>query len=91
MKKLEQVTLVKEVKLSFWSTTYGILLKRVLFQFLSGITLVIYNQLSSNAIDFSAIRYALATQLVYIVMTFSRDLADQKIPNSTEAVKIEGK
>ena len=86
--QVQQVAVVAPVSISFWQTTYGILLKRLFFQALAAVSLVMYNQLVNNTIDWNAIRYALATQAIYVVLTFSRDMADPKLPNSTEAVVI---
>lgn len=87
-KQLEEVTIVQNVRISIWQTVPGILFKRLFFQALASVMLVVYNQLVSQQIDWGAVKYALATQIVYVVMTFSRDVVDPHIPNSTNTVEL---
>lgn len=87
-KQLEEVTIVQNVKIGFWQTVSGILFKRLFFQGLASVLLVVYNQLVSQQIDWVSVKYALATQVVYVIMTFSRDVVDPHIPNTTDAVEL---
>ncbi len=48
-----------------------------------------YNELVNNSFDWELVKYALATQIVYVVLTFSRDLADPKLPNNTKSVVVD--
>lgn len=84
----QELSVVQEVKLSFWQTVPGILLKRLFFQAVAAVSLVLYNELSAGSVDWAKVQYALATQIVYIVLTFSRDVVDPNLPNSTNAVEV---
>lgn len=70
-------------RVSFWRTTAGILIKRLVFNAVAQVALVLYNDLVAGSVDWSKVKYALAVQVAYIILTFSRDLADEKIPNTT--------
>lgn len=87
--QLEQVEVVKEVEVTFWQTTYGILLKRLFFQALAVVATTLYDQLTGGGINWAAVQTVLATQLLYVVMTFSRDVVDPKLPNTTKSVVVE--
>jgi len=90
-KTVEQVAIVQEVAISFWQTTYGILIKRLFFNAVAVIATTLYDQLNGGGIDWAVFQKVIATQVLYIVITFTRDVADPKMPNTTEAVKLQGK
>lgn len=85
----QSVELVKEVRIGFFQTTYGILIKRLIFNAIAVIATTFYDQLNGGGIDWQVVQKVLATQFLYIVMTFTRDVADPKLPNSTKAVEVE--
>lgn len=81
------------LRLEFWQTTYGILLKRLFFQAVANVSLILYTDLTAGFVDWEKVKFALATQVVYVILTFSRDIADPHIPNEsgTSTIKTEEK
>lgn len=78
------------IRLGFWKTSIGIFVKRLVFSVVAQAGTVLYTQLMSNEINWQLVRYAAATQAVYIIITGVRDYSDKSIPNTpSEPVKVE--
>ena len=90
-KTMEKVEIVQQVKISFWQTTYGILIKRLFFNAVAVVATTLYDQLNGDGINWVVFQKVIATQVLYIVMTFTRDIADPKLPNTTHALEVNGK
>lgn len=85
---LESVEVVQEVKTGFWQTTSGILVKRLVFQAIALVATALYDQLQNGSLNWEVIQAVVATQVLYVIMTFARDLADPKMPNTTNSVIV---
>lgn len=82
-KTLESVDIVKEVPVSFWQTTYGLLVKRIAFLVVSAVISGLVAELAKNPALFGAL-----TPLVYTILTVVRDMLDPKLPNTTNSVVV---
>ncbi len=70
--------------MSFWQTTLGIFIKRIFFNTVAQASLVLYTGLVNNKVDWHAVGYAAAVQVVYVIMTTTRDYKDPNIPNASD-------
>lgn len=86
--QLEQIDVVQPVKIDFWHTAIGIFLKRIFFSTLAQAGLVAYNGLIGTGINWGAVRYAAAAQILYMVVSTAQTYSDPKIPNTTKAVVV---
>lgn len=87
-KQLEEVSIVKEVRVDFWHTTVGILIKRIVFGVVANAGLVLYNGVMANAIDWSQVRYSALTTMLYIVISTAQTYSDPKIPNTKNTLVV---
>lgn len=84
----EKVEIAQVTPVNFWQTSVGILIKRVIYNVIAQAGLVLYTGVINNSVDWSAVRYAAVTQVLYIVITAARDRADPHIPNTTSQIVV---
>lgn len=67
--------------MTFWKTTFGLFIKRLFYTVAAQASLVLYTGVVNNNVNWDAVAYAAVVQLLYVVMTTTRDYRDPTIPN----------
>lgn len=80
--QVEEITKT-QVKLTvgFWHTAVGITIKRVAWQVVAAVLLIVFDALTSPSINWNEVVIAARVQVAYIILATLQTVNDPQIPN----------